>query len=136
MDDYISQYQWTIIEMISGLLSISFLFLVCSKIRIIEPISFMSIDQTSVGAQVTYNIPVVSEGDFIVDNAIVEKNTYFDWRDYVHVSSNNVSLIDYVTVDGIVDTQTIGEYPLIFILNYNGTTIVKQAIFYVVEERT
>ena len=82
MDDYISQYQWTIIEMISGLLSISFLFLVCSKIRIIEPISFMSIDQTSVGAQVTYNIPVVSEGDFIVDNAIVEKNTYFDWRDY------------------------------------------------------
>ncbi len=132
MDDFISQYQWTVIEMVFGLLSISFLFSVCSQIRIIEPITFMSIDQSVEGVQVQYDIPIVEEGDFIVDNAIIKKGDIFDWKDYVRVmDANDISLIDYVSTNGTVDTQTTGEYTLTFILNYNGKRIIKEAIFYV-----
>lgn len=134
MDDFISQYQWTAIEMVSGLLSISFLFTVCSQIRIIEPVTFMSINQSVEGVQVEYDIPLIEEGDFIVDNAIIKKGEIFNWKDYVRVmDNNNISLIDYVSVNGIVDTQTVGEYTLTFILNYNGKTIIRDAILYVRE---
>ena len=134
MDDYLSQYQWTFIEMISGLISVSFLFVVLSQIKIIEPVTFMSIDQTTQGAQVEYSIPLVEENDFIVDNAILKQGDYFNWMDYVHVSDDNdVSLTDYVIVEGIVDTQITGEYTLVFTLNYNGTVIVKEATYYVEE---
>ena len=135
MDDFFSQYQWSVVEMVTGLISISFLFTVCSQIRVVEPVTFLSIDQTTKGAQVEYSIPVVEEGDFIVDNAILEMGSYFNWKDYVHVQSDSISLLDYVSVNGVVDTQNTGEYKLNFILHYNGTTIVKEATYYVVEER-
>lgn len=134
MDDFISEYQWTIIEMISGILSVSFLFLVCSQIRIIEPVTFMSIDQTTQGVSVSYNIPVVEEGNFIVDNAIIERGRHFNWKDYIHVhSDSNESLLEYVSVSGDVDTQVAGEYVVTYTLHYNGTTIIKQATYYVKE---
>ena len=134
MDDFTSQYQWTIIEIISGILSITFLFSVCTQMRFIEPTTFMSIDQTTQSAQVAYNVYLVDEGDFLVDNAILSKGCYFNWKDYVHVyDDNHLSLIDFVSVNGEVDTQNVGEYLLTYTLRYNGTTIIKQAIYYVEE---
>ena len=135
MDDYLSQFQWSTIEIVCGVLSISFLFTVCSRIQIIEPITFATIDQTATGAHISYQIPLVEEGDFLVDNAILEKNSYFDWKDYVHITdNNNISLLDYVIVSGFVDTQNPGTYILTFTLHYNGRKIIKQASYYIVEE--
>lgn len=135
MDDFVSQYQWTVIEIISGILSISFLFAVCSQIRVIEPVTFLSIDQTTQGAHVLYDIYLVDEGDFTVDNAILTKGSYFNWKDYVRVyNDKNQSLIDFVSVNGFVDTQCAGEYLLTYTLHYNGETIIKQAVYYVEED--
>lgn len=134
MDDYLSQFEWSVVEIVCGVLSISCLFLVCSSIRVIEPITFSTIDQTTTGAHVSYEIPVVEEDDFLVDNAILEKNSYFDWKNYVRIFDHNISLLDYVSVNGFVDTSHSGEYILTFTLNYNGHKIVKQATYYVMEE--
>ena len=136
MDDFFSHYQWMAIEMICGLMSICFLFSVCSQIEIIKPVTFMSIDQSVEGVHVEFDIPVIEDDDFIVDNAILEKGERFQWQDYVRVNSNNISLIDYITVYGHVDMQRVGEYTLTFILNYNGEKIIKEGLYIVKEDNS
>lgn len=119
--------------MIAGMLSIGFIMWVCLHIGQEDYHVFSSLHQTTLASQVDYSIPVVSEHDFIVDNAILDKDSLFNWKDYVHVSSESVNLIDYVSVSGSVDTSVVGDYTLTFRLYYNGEEIIKEATFYVKE---
>ena len=132
MDDFFSKYGWTIVEVIAGLFSVTLIFSIFSNPTLMNLESFQSIDQTTKGAHVTYDIPIVEEGNFIVDNAILEKDSTFNWKDYVHVStSDSLDILNYVVVIGDVDTSIPGEYTLLFKLNFNGKNIEKEATFYV-----
>lgn len=134
MNDFFSEFGWTIVEIISGLLSLMFLMSIFSNSIIINSHSMSNLEQTVTGAHVSYNIPTVDSHDFVVDNAILEKDSVFNWKDYVHVkTSNDLIIIDYVSVEGEVDTSIPGEYTLVFELNFNGKNIVKQATYYVKE---
>ena len=134
MEDFFEEYGFSAVEIIQGIFIVAILFAVLTGSVLTNSATFKSIDQTTTGAQVEYIIPTVEEGDFIVENAILDLNSVFDWRDYVTVSaSNSIDLKDYISVIGEVDTSVTGEYTLKFSLHFNGKTIEKEATYYVRE---
>lgn len=137
MKDFFSKYGWLCIEIITGSIAVAMLFGILSNDTILQSsLVQQSIGQTTISSPVhiEYEVPLVQEDDFVVDNAILELNSAFDWKDYVHVNaSNGNDLIQYITVSGNVDTTHYGSYTLNFQLNWNGKSIEKQATYYVKE---
>ena len=48
-------------------------------------------------------------------------------------ADNGTDLKRYIVMQGKVDTTKIGSYEVVFVLNWNGKSIVKKTIFYVEE---
>ena len=91
-------------------------------------------DVIEVGTHVDYEIPKVEEGQMVVKNAIVKNDSTFDWKEHVECfADNGTDLKRYIVMQGKVDTTKIGSYEVVFVLNWNGKSIVKKTIFYVEE---
>lgn len=136
MRSLFSSYALAILELIIGASAMALMFSMLSNTSIASTILALGIEQTTSGepARVSYDVPVVQPDDFVVDNAILELNSDFDWHDYVHVrDSNNNDLINYIVVSGTPDTSQYGSFTLIFTLNWNGKHIEKEATYYVRE---
>lgn len=134
MSDFLAQFGKLLIYGITGTFSIFVMLSLFSNTTITTSEPFNNLKQNTPVADVAYTPPTVEEADFIVNNAILDEGATFEWKDYVEVvTSNGLDIIDYVTVDGTVDTSVPGEYPLKFTLNFNGVTIVKETTFYVRE---
>lgn len=134
MKNFFSHYGWAIIEGICGFLILGMFIGLLSNSIMINSFSFSTLNQSVEGANIHYTIPTVQENDFVVDNAILDKNSIFDWKNYIHVqSSESHDLINYISVDGEVNTSQEGTYELKFSLNWNGKNIVKKATYYVKE---
>lgn len=133
MKKFFANYGWYLIEVISGLLVIGLLMSLFTNSDIKGSDSFLSLSQTVVGANVDYTIPTVEEGDFIVENGIIDKDSVFNWKDFVSVNSTNgIDLIDYISISGDrVDTSVPGKYEIVYTLNWNGNIISKVAYIYV-----
>ena len=128
MDDFFEQYSWMIVEFISGLLSLSLMFSMFSSQDIIQSVGIEHMDHSSKVAQVHYDLPIVDQNNFIVDSAIIDQYSLFNWKDYVHYSNEQYDLINYISV-----TMNVGEYTLTFTLYFNGEMIEKKAKYYVRE---
>lgn len=134
MDGFFEKYGWTCAQLISGLITLGLIGGIMNNVNITQSQTMSQLHQSSTNSQVEYEIPLVEEGDFVVDNAIIDVNSQFNWKDYVHVqSSNALDLIDYIVVKGEVKTSIPGAYRLEFHLNWNGKNIVKTATYYVRE---
>lgn len=136
MRAFFSKYGWLCIEVLTSIISVYMILSIYTNTTLLDSDVINSIQQETVSdsAQVVYDVPIVEVDSFVVDNAILELNSNFDWKDYVHVrTSNDIDLIDYIVVDGTVDTSVSGSYELTFQLNWNGKTIVKKATYHVKE---
>lgn len=134
MNDFIDKYSWTLIEIIVGFFSISLIMSIFSNVVVLENQSINSIDQSIPVPHTSYNVPIIEEDDFVVTNAIINKDSVFNWKDYVSIETDfSLDVDDYIVVEGEVDTSVVGSYPLLFKLNFNGVSIIKEATFYVRE---
>lgn len=133
MKGFFSNYGWYVVDVVAGLFIIGLLMSLFSNPAIIGSEGFVRLNQTVIGSKVDYTAPTIEEGDFIVENAIVDRYGTYNWGDYVTVSSTNgLDLIDYIVVSGdTVNTSVPGRYNLTFSLNWNGKNIVKKAYVYV-----
>lgn len=134
MDEFFEKYGWVCAQLVSGIITIGLIGGIMSNVHITQSQTMSHLHQSSTNSQVEYEIPLVEEGNFVVDNAILDLNSTFDWKNYVHVqSSNAIDLLDYIVVKGEVDTSKPGAHRLEFHLNWNGKNIVKTATYYVRE---
>lgn len=134
MNDFIDKYSWTLIEFIVGFFSITLIMSIFSDAVILNNHSINSIDQSLPVPHTSYNVPIIEENDFVVTNAIVEKDSVFNWKDYVNIQTEySLDLFEYIVVEGEVDTSHPGAYPLLFRISFNGVSIIKEATFYVRE---
>ena len=134
MVDFLDKYGQTLLIIITGVFSIGLLFSIFYNPDVANSKSMNSLSQEVTTPDVPYEVPYVEPDDFEVTNAILSRNSTFNWKDYVSVhASNGLDLINYVTTDGEVDTSTTGAYPVFFNLNFNGKEIIKRAVFYVRE---
>lgn len=134
MDDLISKFGRFAIEAVSGAFIIALTLSLFSNMTIVNSEPFNIMERGTPVANVSYTPPTVTEDDFVVTNAILDRDVVFNWKDYVSVStSNGLDIIDYVTMSGTVDTSVPGEYPVSFTLAFNGVVIVKETTFYVRE---
>lgn len=136
MKDFFSKFGWALIEILTGCFSIALMISLFSNSDIVysKPVQAMDMSVATQHSAVNYEVPEVDETMFVVENAILPLNSIFDWTDYVHVQDTaGNDLLDYITVEGTVDTSQYGSYDLTFRLNWNGMNIVKSATFYVNE---
>ena len=135
MKDFFKNWAWYLVEVFSGFCSIALLFSVFTNHSITNGPVLVDLNQTVVGANVDYSLPVVQESDFLVQNGVLDKNSTFDWRDYVKAKSvEGVDLLDFISLSGdVVDTSIPGRYSVSFTLNWNGKSIEKSAQYYVRE---
>lgn len=133
MKSFFKNYSWYLVEVISGFFSIALLFAVFSNTTITSGRVMGNLNQTVVGANVDYTLPEVQEGDFVVENGVLDKGSTFNWKDYVSVrSTNGIDLLNFIVVSGdTVNTSKPGVYDVTFTLNWNGKCIEKEASFYV-----
>ena len=132
MSDLYSKYGWIVIEILTGVVSVALILSILFNTSSSNPELFSNISQTVEGADVTYDVPYLGQEGFKVEGAILEKDSEFNWRDYVTVrTSNGLDLEDYVIVTGEVDTGIPGKYSLLFEINFNGEKLSREAFYYV-----
>lgn len=133
MNHLIDQYEWTIVEMISGVISLAFLMSIFTNTVILNSNSMKNIAGSLNSVQVEYKVPEIKE--FKVENAFLKKDSLFDWKDYVTAVSDDLeNLINYVSITGEVNTAKLGKYEILYKLNFHGYSLIKKATYIVREE--
>ena len=139
MTEFFEKYGGVIITLVAGIMSIFMLLLVFNSSSTTSTGgSVMSVvdvglaqETTGKDAEVDYEPAQIN---FTVENAIVKKNTKFDWKDYVTVSIDGVakdSYKKYVQPLTSVNTSRSGNHECKLQLNWNGKSIVKTMTVFV-----
>ena len=162
MAKFFSKYGWSLVYLITSIFSIALIIMLFKNDTITDSVALQDIAQPTVSkaANQRSTPPTVSSSNFIVENQIIPKDTEFNYKNFITVtSSTGDNLVSYVTCreiygrssneDKKVDTDgnlldsdgniiskvtsSSGEHELVYTLNWNGYKIEKSNIIYVPE---
>ena len=131
----VSKYMWLCVELLVSLYSIAMIVSLYRNSDFIN-IGYSGLQSSLItdGVVIDYEVNDGKTSSIKVVNTILDLNSTFDWKEHVHVFDfMGNDLMKYVTTKGFVDTSVAGNYHMQFILNWNGSCISKDVVFYVNE---
>ena len=131
----VSKYMWLCVELLVSLYSIAMIVSLYRNSDFIN-IGYSGLQSSLItdGVVIDYEVNDGKTASIKVVNTILNLNSTFDWKEHVQVFDfMGNDLMNYVTTKGFVDTSVAGNYHMQFILNWNGSCISKDVVFYVNE---